>query len=144
MSENVELTRLAFQGFEDRDLDTLLAMLDDDVEVSGGKMALRLFELLNDFLVAAVHLMRHAPDVDRSKQGETANTNAGRPYAGNISPPFTSVTEGDDAADVDVDALWRIDVDVAEDHERTVRLPAEGPSGRPSRIATNSWPVRAR
>jgi ketosteroid isomerase-like protein len=30
--ENVELTRRAFQAFEDRDLDGLLAILDDDVE----------------------------------------------------------------------------------------------------------------
>ena len=30
--ENVELTRLAFQAFDDHDLDALLAMLDDDVE----------------------------------------------------------------------------------------------------------------
>jgi ketosteroid isomerase-like protein len=30
--ENVELTRRAFQAFDDRDLDALLAMLDDDVE----------------------------------------------------------------------------------------------------------------
>lgn len=30
--ENVDLTRRAFQAFEDRDLDTLLAMLDEDVE----------------------------------------------------------------------------------------------------------------
>ena len=30
--ENVELTRRAFQAFHDRDLDALLAMLDDDVE----------------------------------------------------------------------------------------------------------------
>jgi ketosteroid isomerase-like protein len=30
--ENVELTYRAFQAFEDRDLDALLAMLDDDVE----------------------------------------------------------------------------------------------------------------
>ena len=85
--------------------------------VSGRKMALRLFQLLDDFLVAAAHLMRYAPDVDRSKQRENANTNAGRPRARNIFSPFTSVTEGDDAADVDVDALRRIDVDVAEDHE---------------------------
>jgi ketosteroid isomerase-like protein len=30
--ENVDLTRRAFQAFHDRDLDALLAMLDDDVE----------------------------------------------------------------------------------------------------------------
>jgi ketosteroid isomerase-like protein len=30
--ENVELTRRAFQAFNDRDIDALLAMLDDDVE----------------------------------------------------------------------------------------------------------------
>jgi ketosteroid isomerase-like protein len=30
--ENVELTRRAFQAFEDRDLDALLGILDDDVE----------------------------------------------------------------------------------------------------------------
>jgi ketosteroid isomerase-like protein len=30
--ENVDLTRRAFQAFEDRDLDGLLAILDDDVE----------------------------------------------------------------------------------------------------------------
>jgi ketosteroid isomerase-like protein len=30
--ENVELTRRAFQAFDDRDLDALLAMLDEDVE----------------------------------------------------------------------------------------------------------------
>jgi ketosteroid isomerase-like protein len=30
--ENVDLTRRAFQAFDDRDLDALLAMLDDDVE----------------------------------------------------------------------------------------------------------------
>jgi ketosteroid isomerase-like protein len=30
--ENVELTRRAFEAFENRDLDGLLAMLDDDVE----------------------------------------------------------------------------------------------------------------
>jgi ketosteroid isomerase-like protein len=30
--ENLELTRRAFQAFEDRDLDALLAILDDDVE----------------------------------------------------------------------------------------------------------------
>ncbi len=30
--ENVELTRRAFQAFNDRDLDTLLAGLHDDVE----------------------------------------------------------------------------------------------------------------
>ena len=30
--ENVELTRRALQAFEDRDLDDLLAILDDDVE----------------------------------------------------------------------------------------------------------------
>ena len=30
--ENVELTRRAFQAFGDRDLDTLLVLLDDDVE----------------------------------------------------------------------------------------------------------------
>ena len=30
--ENVELTRRAFQAFEDRDLDALLALLDDNVE----------------------------------------------------------------------------------------------------------------
>ncbi len=30
--ENVELTRRAFQAFTDRDLDALMAMLDDDVE----------------------------------------------------------------------------------------------------------------
>jgi ketosteroid isomerase-like protein len=29
---NEELTRRAFQGFNDRDLDTVLAVLDDDVE----------------------------------------------------------------------------------------------------------------
>lgn len=71
--------------------------------------------------VAAAHLMRHAPDVDRSKKGESANANAGRPRARNISPPFTSVTEGDDAVDVDVDALRGIDVDVAEGHEDSHR-----------------------
>ena len=32
--ENVDLTRRAFQAFADRDLDALLAMLDDDVEAS--------------------------------------------------------------------------------------------------------------
>jgi ketosteroid isomerase-like protein len=31
--ENVELTRRGFQAFNDRDLDTLLTLLDDDVEV---------------------------------------------------------------------------------------------------------------
>ena len=30
--ENVELTRRAFKAFDDRDLDALLAVLDDDVE----------------------------------------------------------------------------------------------------------------
>jgi ketosteroid isomerase-like protein len=30
--ENVEQTHRAFQAFDDRDLDALLAMLDDDVE----------------------------------------------------------------------------------------------------------------
>jgi ketosteroid isomerase-like protein len=30
--ENVDLTRRAFQAFEDRDLDGVLALLDDDVE----------------------------------------------------------------------------------------------------------------
>jgi ketosteroid isomerase-like protein len=30
--ENVQLTRGAFQAFDDRDLDALLAVLDDDVE----------------------------------------------------------------------------------------------------------------
>ena len=30
--ENVDLTRRAFKAFDDRDLDALLAMLDDDVE----------------------------------------------------------------------------------------------------------------
>ena len=30
--ENVDLTRRAFEAFDDRDLDGLLAMLDDDVE----------------------------------------------------------------------------------------------------------------
>jgi ketosteroid isomerase-like protein len=30
--ESVELTRRAFKAFKDRDLDDLLAMLDDDVE----------------------------------------------------------------------------------------------------------------
>jgi ketosteroid isomerase-like protein len=30
--ENVDLTRRAFQAFADRDLDALLALLDDDVE----------------------------------------------------------------------------------------------------------------
>ena len=30
--ENVELTRRAFQTFDDRDLDTLIAILDDDME----------------------------------------------------------------------------------------------------------------
>ena len=30
--ENVDLTRRAFQAFDDRDLDALLAMLDEDVE----------------------------------------------------------------------------------------------------------------
>ena len=30
--ENVDLTREAFQAFEERDLDALLALLDDDVE----------------------------------------------------------------------------------------------------------------
>lgn len=30
--KNVDLTRRAFQAFDDRDLDALLAMLDDDVE----------------------------------------------------------------------------------------------------------------
>ena len=31
--ENVELTRRGFQAFNDRDLDVLLTLLDDDVEV---------------------------------------------------------------------------------------------------------------
>jgi hypothetical protein len=84
---------------------------------SGRKVALPLFELLHDFPIAAAHLMRHAPDVDRSEQGERAKADAGRSRAGNISAPFTAVTEGHDAADVDVYALRRIDVDVAEDHE---------------------------
>jgi ketosteroid isomerase-like protein len=30
--ENVDLTRRAFQAFDDRDLEALLAMMDDDVE----------------------------------------------------------------------------------------------------------------
>ena len=72
------------------------------------------FELAEDLVVAALHVMGDAPDVDRRKAAERANVNGRRVRAGLVAAPLAAVTEQGGSADVDVDALRDVDVDVAE------------------------------
>ena len=71
-------------------------------------------KLVEDLVVAAVHLMRHAPDVDRCNAAERADVNDWRVRARYIAAPLPAVTEQGDSADLDVDALGHVEVDIAE------------------------------
>ena len=51
--ENVDVTRRAIQAFEERDLDALLALLDDDVEA-----------YLGDSTIAVLHIRGHGSESD--------------------------------------------------------------------------------
>ena len=80
------------------------------------KLLLVLFvlKLAEDLVVAALHLMRHAPDVDRRNTAERANVNSWRVRTGYIAAPLPTVTEQGDSANLDVDALGHVEVDIAE------------------------------
>jgi hypothetical protein len=72
------------------------------VPVSGRKLALALFELAEDVAVAAAHVVRHPPDVDRAKDAEGADVAGGGLGMPAVAPPVPAVTEEGEAADVDV------------------------------------------
>ena len=84
---------------------------------SSWKLSLLLLQLTEDLAVAAAHLMRYAPDVDRPDEAERANVNRWRIRPGDVATPLPAVTEDCEPADVDVDALRHVDVDVAEGHQ---------------------------
>ena len=85
--------------------------------VSAWKLALALFELAEDVAVIAVHIVRHAPYVDCPEAAECANVNGRGIRPADVAPPLAAVTEDGDSADVDVNALRHIYIDVTEGHE---------------------------
>ena len=74
-------------------------------------------ELAEDLVVAAAHVMRHAPDIDRRETAEGANVNGRRVHAGYITAPLPAVAEQGRSADFDVDALGHVEVEIAEDNK---------------------------
>ena len=77
-------------------------------------LVLFVLKLVEDLVVAAVHLMRHTPDVDRRNAAERADVNGWRVRTGYIAAPLPAVTEQGDSANLDVDALGHVEVDIAE------------------------------
>ena len=77
-------------------------------------LVVSVLKLAEDLVVAAVHLMRHAPDVDRRNTAERANVNGWRVRMGYIAAPLSAVAEQGDSATLDVDALGQVEVDIAE------------------------------
>src|SRR5215472_7389058 len=61
--------------------------------VSGRELALALFELTEDVAVAAAHVVRHPPDVDRAKDAERADVDGRGVGMAAVAPPVPAVAE---------------------------------------------------
>src|SRR5690349_10936608 len=84
---------------------------------SGRKLALAVFNLTEDLAVVAAHVVRHPPDVDGAEDAERADVDGRGVRMSAVAPPVPAVAEEGEAADVHVDTLRHVDVNVAEGGE---------------------------
>jgi len=75
-------------------------------------LPLALFGPADDVAVSAERVTRHAPDIDCGAAANRSNANGRRVRGSDIPPAIPQVTEYGDPADLDVDVLWHVDIDV--------------------------------
>ena len=75
-------------------------------------------------VAAAAHIVRHPPYVNCPGEAENADTNSWGVRAAGVAAPVPAVTEDGDSADVDVNAFWHVDIDVAERRQNGHRRPS--------------------
>ena len=74
-------------------------------------------------VAAAAHIMRHPPYVNCPGEAENADMNSWGVRAAGVAAPVPAVAEDGDSADVDVNAFWHVDIDVAERRQNGHRRP---------------------
>src|SRR3954452_7226082 len=84
---------------------------------SGGQFTLLRFELCDHLAIRPVHVRGNTPDIDSAKQAVRAHAQRRLGCPCCVAPPVAAAAEDDQPADLDVDPVREIDVDVAEERE---------------------------